>query len=376
MSAMEAEVSPLFALLARHWRLGGVEASAFDASGMSVAFALGDGTLALASMADEENANARWRVSIESGRATVSTRSRPVPPPAIVPIDVAPIRLAPFGDAGFLAGGVSGRLVTVAPDGAVRSLVDMDSGPVEVICATSGQVAFVAAGRLVARYGAGDATARAIARYEEPLRAMAPSPDARHIALGFNGRIAVEPAEDDGSARLGFDLAASRVLAWSPDGRILAAGLDHGGIALIEPETRRVLRLPDYPAPVRSLHWSGDSRLLATAGAFRAIVWSFDAGDGKPKTIETGRAGFVAITVVRLHPHRPLLALGYENGVIVIARIGARDELVVRDPSPGAVGGLDWSPDGEHLAFHASQGGAGASQGSAGILDLPSHMFK
>jgi WD40 repeat protein len=152
------------------------------------------------------------------------------------------------------------------------------------------------------------------------------------------------------------------VLAWSPDGRILSAGLDQGGIALIEPETRRVLRLPDYPAPVRSLDWSGDSRLLATAGAFRAIVWSLDTGDGKPKTIETGRAGFVAITVVRLHPHRPLLAVGYENGVIVIARIGAR--------------GLDWSPDSEHLAFHASQGGAGASQGSAGILDLPSHMFK
>lgn len=175
MSAMEAEVSPLFALLARHWRLGGVEASAFDASGMSVGFALGDGTLALASMGDEENANVRWRVSIENGRATVSTRSRPVPPPAIVPIDVAPIRLAPFGDAGFLVGGASGRLVTVAPDGAVRSLVDMDSGPVEAICATSRQVAFVAAGGLVARYGAGDATARAIARYEEPLRAMAPS---------------------------------------------------------------------------------------------------------------------------------------------------------------------------------------------------------
>jgi hypothetical protein len=370
MSTLEADASPLFALLARHWRLvPSVEASAIDGSGASVAFALGDGTLALASMADEESANSRWRVSIENGRATISPRSRPVPSPAIVPIDVAPIRLAPFGNNGFLAGGASGRLVTVAPDGAVRSLVDMDSGPVDAIRTTSGQDAFVAAGGLVARYGAGGATARAIARYEEPLRAMAPSPDARYVALGFGGRIAVEPTEDDGSARLGFDLAAPQALEWSPDGRTLAAGLAHGGIALIELETRRVLRLPDYPAPVRSLDWARDSRLLATAGAFRAIVWSLHAGDGKPKTIETGRAGFVAVTVVRLHPHHPLLALGYENGTIVIARIGGRDELVVRDPSPGAVCGLHWSPNGEHLAFHTSCG-------SAGILDLPSHMFK
>lgn len=368
MSAVEAEVSTLFALLARHWRLGAVEASVVGATGTSVAFALGDGTLALAAMEDEESANARWRVSIENGRATISPRARPVPPPLMVPIDVAPIRVAAFGD-GFLAGGASGRLVVVAPDGALRPLVDMDSGPVDAIRAARGGAVFVAAGGLVARYGSDEETARAVARYDEPLRSMAPSADARRIALGFDRRVAIEPAEEDGTERAGFDLGPALALEWSPDGGVLAVGLAHGGLALIDPATRRVLRLPDYPAPVGSLDWAADSGLLATAGAFRAIVWSLQSDDGRPKTIETGRVGFVAITAVRLHPQRPLLAVGYQNGMIVLTRIGTRDELVVRDPSHDAVGGLGWSPDGERLAFHATSG-------SAGILDLPSHMFK
>ena len=370
MSAMEADVSPLFALLARHWQFApGVEASAFDASGRSAAFALADGTLALAPMEDEESANSRWRVSIENGRATISPRRRPVPEPTIVPIDVAPIRVAPFAGRGFLAGGASGRLVAVAPDGTTRALVELDSGPVDAIRPASGHAAFVAAGGVVTRYDAHGSTARAVGRYEDPLRAMAPSPDARRVALGFDGRIAIEPTEDDGPERLAFDLGPAQALEWSADGRVLAAGLARGGIALIDLETRRVLRLPDYPAAVGRLDWADDSRLLATSGAYRAIVWSLREGDSKPRTIETGRAAFVAVTVARLHPHRPLLALGYENGTIVITRVGDREELVVRDPSPGAIGDLHWSPDGEHLAFHTLRG-------SAGILDLPSHMFK
>lgn len=370
MSMTEAEASPLYALLARQWRLPHAgEACAFDAGGASAAFALADGTLALASMADEESARNRWRVALDDGRATISPRARPVQPVTTVAIDVAPIRLAAFSNAGFLTGGASGRLVHVAPDGTVQALVDMDSGPVDVIGTGADGSAIVAAGGLVVRYDAEGGTTRALARYEEKLTALACSPDGPLIALGFEERLVLVPVSAEGAQARTFDLGPAVALAWSPDGRWLAAGLGTGGLALVEPDTARVLRLPDYPTPVTALDWSADSRWLATNGAFRAIVWAIGEPGSRPGTLETGRGGLVAASAVRLHPCKPLIATGFVNGMVVIAQPGRRDELVVREAGTEPVRDLSWSPDGERLAL-CCEGGAVA------VVDLPPQMFK
>jgi hypothetical protein len=72
---------------------------------------------------------------------------------------------------------------------------------------------------------------------------------------------------------------------------------------------------------------------------------------------------------VDLHPERRLVAAGYGDGMIVVARIGEPDELVVKPPGSGSVHALQWSRDGQRLAF-------GTSDGEAAIVTFPPHIFK
>ncbi|MBS7532701.1 WD40 repeat domain-containing protein [Ancylobacter sonchi] len=375
MSMTAADASPLFALMARQWRLDAeVQACAFAHDGGSLAFALADGTLASVSMDDPEAAGTRWRMSIEDGRSTISPRARPVLAPARVPVGEGALRLVPFGRSGFLVGGATGRLVRIEADGSAEVVVEYDSTGVEAIAATRAGTmgdgaAWVAASGCVTRYAPDGGTARAMACYEGIARVVAPTPDSGRVALGFEASLSIVDLRDASSDRFEIAVGPVEALSWSPDGCRLAAGLLDGGVALIDMADRRVLRLPDYPAAVRTLDWSPDSRRLVTSGAFRTIVWTIDEGRERPRTIGTGRSGFVAVEAARLHPHLSLVAAGYENGMIVITAIGHPDELVIRDPAPGSLRDLSWSADGEHLAFHAAEGWVG-------VIDLPAHMFK
>lgn len=370
MSTTGTDISPLFTLLARQWSVEAqVRASAFAHDGASLAFALADGTLALVSMDDPEAAGTRWRMSIENGRSMILPRARPVPAPTRIPVGEGPLCLAPFGRSGFLVGDAVGRVIRIAADGAARTVVEHDSAGVEALAACGDGAAWVAAGGQLTCYDADGEASRAMAHYDGIARGIAPSPDGDKVALACDAGLSL--LDLDGPSRPRFDITLGPIeaLAWSPDQSRLAIGLLKGGVALVDMTSRHVLRLPDYPAPVRTLDWSADSRRLITGGAFRTIVWRIGEGRERPGTLETGRSGFVVVEATRLHPHMSLIAAGYENGMIVITAIGQRDELVVRDPMPGGLRDLRWSPDGEHLAFHAAPGWAG-------VIDLPAHMFK
>jgi WD40 repeat protein len=167
-------------------------------------------------------------------------------------------------------------------------------------------------------------------------------------------------------------LGSVSTLSWSPDGSWLAVSVVKSGIILVRLADARIVRIPTYPATVASLSWSGDSRVLVTSGAYRMIAWdvsSLSDESDQPTNLATGRARFVLVETVDTHPKRPLVAAGYGDGRVVVARIGQSDELVVKPPGRGGVHALRWSGDGQHVAF-------GTSDGEAAIVTLPPHIFK
>ena len=91
------------------------------------------------------------------------------------------------------------------------------------------------------------------------------------------------------------------------------------------------MRMSGYPSKTRSLSWSGDGKWLATSGAEAAIIWPFESkegpdGQGAARMRRAPRQG----QRVAFHPNAYVLAVGYEDGCILLIRLNDASELLVR----------------------------------------------
>ena len=83
---------------------------------------------------------------------------------------------------------------------------------------------------------------------------------------------------------------------------------------------------------------------------------------------ECGVRAEIAVTRVAFHPAAPVVAIGYEDGMVMLARISDGSEILVRrQPESGKntrISALAWDTKGARLVF-------GAEDGAAGVLTLP-----
>lgn len=359
----ESPVAPsLLDLIGRTWTLpGGVTEACFNRDGSSVAFA-GGGRLAIAALADPERPEARLRRAADTGRQSILPRKNPVRPAAEAEGVTGP--LAPWGAKSFIAGGARGGLVSVTPRGQVVPVAAPLDGPPLALARdpTSATVAVGDASGLVVLPDDGGPAIRQ--DLGAAVTALAYAPDGL-LALGDAGGVTLL-VDGEAVQRIALD-AAPVTLCWSPDGSWLAAGFRAPGMALLRPANGFVDANPDYPTPVASFGWSRPAQAFATSGAFRAIVWTLTA-EGLGDPVEAGRAGLVVVDRVAASPDRPLLAVGYANGLVCINKIGVREEMMLRSAG-GAIAALCWSADGTHLAF-------GDAEGEATLVAFPADLFK
>jgi len=126
------------------------------------------------------------------------------------------------------------------------------------------------------------------------------------------------------------------------------------------------MRMSGYPSKTRSLSWSHDGQWLATSGAEAAIVWPFGSKEG-PMGKAPRECGVrpTKVSRVAFHPRAPVLAIGYEDGCILLVRLTDGSELLARAPVEGSgLTALAWDKAGQRIAF-------GTDDGQAGILALP-----
>jgi WD40 repeat protein len=154
-------------------------------------------------------------------------------------------------------------------------------------------------------------------------------------------------------------------VTFSPDNRFLVTSMQENQLHGWRLSDKGHMRMSGYPAKTRSFSWSHDGLWLATSGAEAAIVWPFvkDGPTGKaPRECGIRPA---KVTQVAFHPKALVLAIGYEDGWVILIRFTDASELLVRAGGDGtAITALAWDGEGRNLAF-------GSESGASGLLALP-----
>jgi hypothetical protein len=371
MNQQIGEEASLFELMGRQWSVPSpVRKICFGADRSSTAFLLEDGSIRLAEAADNDSAEARTRIDTETGRMTIRRRRESVRSLVVVeaPAKGSPI-LAEGFDSEYLIGQSDGEIRRMGADGRISpSGLNAGAPLVAIDCRQKdGRLAFATPESIA--LASGYNVQRSVKAHG--VCALRISPDGGLLACAFPDHVVIFDAAGASEERARYALPAKPTeIIWSPNGAWVALALETSGFALVDLTGNRFGIISGFPSAVQSIGWARQSDRLFASGAFRIVAWSlarppFD-GDHSG-ALETGRARLVATQCLAVNPRTDIVAAGYENGHVVLARPGSRDELIVGAFKSG-VTSLAWSSDGKSLA-------AGAHN-EAAIIGFPPIMFK
>ncbi len=265
----------------------------------------------------------------------------------------------------FVTGGDDGRVAVTGPDGSTRTLAETKGAWIDSLAISpGGAFAYGAGKRVIARDDRGREKTLEV---PSTARGLAFAPKGYRLAIShYNGATLWFPNVEAKPESLEWK-GSHLDVTWSPDARFVVTSMQENalhGWRLIPDKGH--MRMSGYPSKTRSFAWSHDGKWLATSGAEAAILWPFESKEGpmgkQPREcgVRPARVGRVAF-----HPNTYVLAVGYEDGCILLIRLADASELLVRPAVEGSgVTALSWDKGGKRLAF-------GCEDGRAGVLTLP-----
>jgi WD40 repeat protein len=151
---------------------------------------------------------------------------------------------------------------------------------------------------------------------------------------------------------------------FSPDGRFLVTSMQEAMLHGWRLADAKDMRMSGYSAKVRSCAWTPGGKWLATSGSEQLILWPFNSKDGpmgkQPQMLAPYDKRAVAVAC---HPKQEIVAVGFEDGLVMLCRMEDGAEILAKKPGAAPVSALAWGAEGAKLAF-------GTEGGEAGVIDL------
>ena len=265
----------------------------------------------------------------------------------------------------LVTGGEDGRVCAVAADG-VREIASRSGKWIDVLAAgPAGSVGF-ASGRTAWLVDAKGAQSEFTC--ERAIEGLAFAPKGQRLLCARYGGVSLFFAGNPKGAELLWDGAHTGVTV-SPDGKYVVTTMQEPALHgwRLGGKGDPHMRMTGYPSKVRSLAWSPGGRWLATSGASSAVCWPF-AGKGPqgqaPKQL--GDRADRLVVRVACHPKADVVAIGYDDGMIMLVRMEDAGEVLLKRPGEGdgpEISALSFDRAGDRLAF-------GTAGGEAGVISL------
>lgn len=313
-----------------------VAACAFSPDGETIAYALGDGRLAL--------------VEAETGETEFAA-----------PHTGAALCLA-ASPHGFLTGGDDGRAALTTLETGCRELAAFPGQWVEHAAASpDGRVLAVAVGKQVVLFPGPDFAPAPLPELQSAVAGLAVSPDGRALAASHYDGVTVYAPPRPGTPGNRLEGAGSNLtVVFSPDNDKMALATQDKSVRVYDLAQSAGYLLEGYPAKVRCLSFSSDGGTLWTGGERAFVGWPVGA-DVDPATREATVFGIFEhgmLGAVAAHPALPLIAGGFDGGVVFLGSAARQGAAPLFALESHRVTSLVWSPDGRRLAGGSDGGPA------------------
>jgi WD40 repeat protein len=263
----------------------------------------------------------------------------------------------------LVTGGEDGKVCAVGANAQSETLAEIGRKWVTSVAAgPQGAVAFATGRTAHVRFGDGKVKEFTHPRSVEGL-AFAPK-GMRFGVARYNGATLHFPATEGKPTELEW-AGAHTGITFSPDGNFVVTTMQENALHGWKLADGKHMRMSGYPMKVKSLSWSAKGKWLASSGAQAAIVWPFQAKDGPmgKAPLELGTRGNAAATCVACHPSEEIVAIGYNDGMVLAVRFGDQKEVLLRRPGKGTITAMAWDEDERRIAF-------GSETGDCGVIDI------
>lgn len=180
---------------------------------------------------------------------------------------------------------------------------------------------------------------------------------AQLAAAGYGGVFLYAPLNPDSPPEQLAWKGSLENVAWSPDGKVIAAGCQDKTVHFWYLKGRKDAMMSGFEGKPKALAWNRNGRWLAVAASADIIVWPFDGKGPEGRSPTTMALHRDLLTSVAFAPKGEWLLAGCRGGLLSVwSRVGAVAPTAVLE-MPSAVALAGWSPGKNTMGAAVSQCG-------------------